>query len=438
MMARKKNSNKNGRKEESVGMDEQWLGGHITQAILSILFIVLALFFTLAAFSLAGVAGHSAAGFLTTLLGAGYFLLPVSMAFLAVAFWRKTEMRFAISRVVSVILFFVSSIGIIHIVTGGAGGLIGAFLSEPLLSFFDLYVSYIFLVALMLISLIVFFDIKLSDIKLAPFAFRRAAKDDGEDESSAFLHPAAVLETEKEARMQAVPKEEAPEQHEADEPKEERAGIFGFIGQESKGGAYGKRALDALRLGMPFTPPPLSLLEKDSGKPSVGDIKANANIIKRTLKNFGIEVEMDDVSVGPAVTRYALKPAEGVKLSRIEGLQKEMQAALSARSVRVEAPIPGKSLVGIEVPNVSKSLVGLASLLSFPHFVQSDKPLLVTLGKNLAGQPEFADLAKMPHLLVAGATGSGKSVTIHMLIASLLYRNPPESLKFILVDPKRG
>jgi S-DNA-T family DNA segregation ATPase FtsK/SpoIIIE len=437
MMARKRNSNKHGRKEESIGAREWGIKGHITQAILSILFIVLALFFTLAAFSLAGVAGHSAAQFLTTLFGAGYFLVPLSMAFLAAAFWRALEIRFAVSRVVSVILFFVSSIGIIHIVTGGAGGIIGAFIAEPLLSFFDLYVSYIFLVALMLISLIVFFDIRISDIAFKLPAFRSTVKDDAKEETedaSVLVHPAAALEAER-ALAQPEQREEARETDKANEQKD-GVGIFGFMSQAGRGG-HGKRALDALRLGTPFTPPPLSLLEKDSGKPSVGDIKANANLIKRTLKNFGIEVEMDDISVGPAVTRYALKPAEGVKLSRIEGLQKEIQAALSARSVRVEAPIPGKSLVGIEVSNVSKSLVGLASLLSSPQFMQSDKPLLVTLGKNLAGQPEFADLAKMPHLLVAGATGSGKSVTIHMLIASLLYRNPPESLKFILVDPKR-
>lgn len=436
-MARKKNSRKNGRKEENGNADQWELGGHIVQAILSILFIVLALFFALAYFSLAGIAGHHVAQFLTTLLGAGYFLLPISFVFLAVAFWRRVEMRFAISRIVSVLLFFVSSIGIIHISTGGGGGLIGALFADPLISLFDFVVSFIFLLALVKISLIIFFDIRLSDITLGSFAFRRAAKN--EEGFGALVHPAATLEAEKALLAKNIEAERAEEDEddEADEPRE-RPTILG-LGRRGKKetSMYGKLALDALRLGTPFIPPPLSLLEKDSGKPSVGDIKANANLIKRTLKNFGIEVEMDDISVGPAVTRYALKPAEGVKLSRIEGLQKEIQAALSARSVRVEAPIPGKSLVGIEVPNVSKSLVGLASLLSAPQFVESDKPLLVTLGKNLAGQPEFADLSKMPHLLVAGATGSGKSVTIHMLIASLLYRNPPESLKLILVDPKR-
>ena len=113
-----------------------------------------------------------------------------------------------------------------------------------------------------------------------------------------------------------------------------------------------------------YTPPPISLLEEDKGKPNTGDIKANANIIKRTLANFGIEVEMDEITIGLTVTRYALKPAEGVKLSRIVGLQNDLSLSLAAHPIRIEAPIPGKSLVGIEIPNKSKSIVCSATLLS--------------------------------------------------------------------------
>jgi S-DNA-T family DNA segregation ATPase FtsK/SpoIIIE len=186
-----------------------------------------------------------------------------------------------------------------------------------------------------------------------------------------------------------------------------------------------------------YTPPPLSLLEHDKGKPGVGDVKANANIIKRTLQNFGIDVEMDEISIGPSITRYALKPAEGVKLSRIVGLQNDLALSLAAHPIRIEAPIPGKSLVGVEIPNTVKSTVGLASLLGSEEFQKSDKPLLVSLGKGISGKSHYANLAKMPHCLVAGSTGSGKSVTIHTIITSLLYRNSPENLKFIMIDPKR-
>ena len=186
-----------------------------------------------------------------------------------------------------------------------------------------------------------------------------------------------------------------------------------------------------------YVPPPLSLLEDDKGKIVSGDVKANANIIKRTLANFGIDVEMDEVSIGPSVTRYALKPAEGVKISRILGLQNDLSLALAAHPLRIEAPIPGKSLVGIEIPNSVKSTVGLSSLIGAEEFQKSDKPLLITLGRGISGKSHYANLAKMPHVLVAGATGSGKSVTIHAIITSLLYRNSPEALRFIMIDPKR-
>ena len=146
---------------------------------------------------------------------------------------------------------------------------------------------------------------------------------------------------------------------------------------------------------------------------------------------------MDEISIGPSVTRYALKPAEGVKLSRILGLQNNLELALAAHPVRIEAPIPGKSLVGIEIPNSTKTLVGLGSLLSQNEYADSEKSLLIALGKSISGSSIFANLGKMPHLLIAGATGSGKSVIIHVIINSLLFRNSPENLKFIMIDPKR-
>jgi S-DNA-T family DNA segregation ATPase FtsK/SpoIIIE len=146
---------------------------------------------------------------------------------------------------------------------------------------------------------------------------------------------------------------------------------------------------------------------------------------------------MDEISIGPTVTRYALKPAEGVKLSKIVALQDDLALALAAHPLRIEAPIPGKSLVGIEIPNRVKTTVGLGTLLKDSAFNDPKKPLNVCMGKGITGISHFANLAKMPHGLIAGATGSGKSVTIHALIASLLYRNHPDQLKFIMVDPKR-
>ena len=182
----------------------------------------------------------------------------------------------------------------------------------------------------------------------------------------------------------------------------------------------------------------MSLLNKDKGKAQIGgDVKENANIIKRTLREFGISVEMDAVEAGPTFTRYALKPAQGVKISRIVGLQQELQLALKANTLRIEAPIPGKSLVGIEVPNQTRATVSLASLLSTPEYTDSPHPLMAALGKDVTGNVHFSNIARMPHGLIAGTTGAGKSVTIHNIILSLLYRNSPDQLRFILVDPKR-
>ena len=186
-----------------------------------------------------------------------------------------------------------------------------------------------------------------------------------------------------------------------------------------------------------YAPPSLSLLKKDQGKPQTGDVKANANIIKRTLKEFGIHVEMDAVEIGPTISRYALKPAQGVKIARIVGLQQELQLNLSSGTLRIEAPIPGKSLVGIEIPNLTRSTIGLASLLKTPEYTDSPHPLYVALGKDVTGNAHFANIARMPHALVAGTTGSGKSITMHNLVISLLFRNSPDQLRFFMVDPKR-
>ena len=211
-----------------------------------------------------------------------------------------------------------------------------------------------------------------------------------------------------------------------DEPK----GFFGM--KKGRSESVGFRIT-----GNVYNPPPLSLLNKDKGKPDVGDIKANANIIKRTLENFGIDIEMDEVSIGPSVTRYSLKPAEGVRLSKIIGLQNNLELALAAHPVRIEAPIPGRALVGIEIPNNAKTTLGLGTILANDFFQDSVKPLLIVLGKDITGAAHFADLAKMPHLLIAGATGAGKSVTIHAMITSLLFKSSPEILRFIMIDPKR-
>lgn len=183
--------------------------------------------------------------------------------------------------------------------------------------------------------------------------------------------------------------------------------------------------------------PSVNILDGVDSEPTSGDIKANSNIIKRTLANFGIAVDMADVNVGPTVTQYTLKPAVGIKLSRITGLQNDLALALAARSLRIEAPIPGKSLVGIEIPNQAVAMVRLKSILNSKEFHNRKSNLSIILGRDVSGTPIIANLAKMPHLMIAGATGSGKTVCVNTLITGLLFQNSPETIKFIMVDPKR-
>jgi S-DNA-T family DNA segregation ATPase FtsK/SpoIIIE len=182
---------------------------------------------------------------------------------------------------------------------------------------------------------------------------------------------------------------------------------------------------------------PMDLLEKNYQKPTSGNVKNNQVIIQKTLANFGIPVEMREIKVGPTVTQYSLRPSDGIKLSRIIALHNDLSLALAAHPIRMEAPIPGESLVGIEVPNKSTAVVGLREILETEEFKTSHSHLTFGLGKDVAGKVWVADLAKMPHILIAGATGAGKTVCLNSFIISLLYKNHSEQLKFIFIDPKR-
>jgi DNA segregation ATPase FtsK/SpoIIIE, S-DNA-T family len=397
------------------------------QAVISIVFFVLALLLILAAFHKAGYVGDMAFEFLKRLSGLGYFLFPVLLIMMGISFLRGIEQKFQTWKIVGSLLFFVSGLGLIDLLIVRGGGVLGRMISRPLISLIEVYASAAVLFALLAISVMITFDVHFTMDHL--LFWKRDKDEDEEDEE------ATVATDDNDEKVDKAVKE--IEKKYAEEAEEEDAEVIPKIApkEDDMVGTFG--SFVSTRSDKPFEPPPLSLLEKDKGKPETGDIKANANIIKRTLANFGISVEMDEISIGPSVTRYALKPAEGVKLTKIVALNNDLSLALAAHPVRIEAPIPGKSLVGIEIPNTTKTTVGLASLLSSEEYQTSEKPLLISMGKSITGKAFFANLAKAPHMLIAGATGSGKSVTIHTVIASLLFRNSPEDLKFIMIDPKR-
>ena len=348
---------------------------------------------------------------------------------------REERPAFNPLKLVSSVLFLITGLGFIQIVSG-KGGFFGRAIADPAVKYFDIYAAVIGLGGMLLISLLLLLEGRIS---LQPFmgawqlvsSLWRKKGADGESTVTGFTGEEDEDDEEEAPRR--------PEPVQDDEPVPARAAPAPAAARVDTGAQQAKAAALSLKslLGT-YTPPPLSLLERDKGRPGVGDIKGNANIIKRTLANFGIQVELDEISIGPSVTRYAIKPAEGVRLSKIVALQQNLALALAAKGgIRIEAPIPGKALVGIEVPNSSKVTVGLGTLLEASEFQESHKPLMVALGRDIAGGSLFSNVAKMPHALIAGATGSGKSVAIHTIITSLLYRCGPSQLRFIFIDPKR-
>lgn len=387
---------------------------------------IIALLFLLAPFKLGGTVGNFLYEKLQLVFGAGYFLLPISFLFLTIGLTRNhDDDGVGTGRLTGATLLFLSGVGILSLMQENAGGIAGNIIMAPFVSLFDTLLGGVMLGALATIGTLLALDTPLS---LPSLELGRKKESEDSEYTDAFP------EEEPEEEAQDDPEETPDEAPEEEAPQKPTGGLFG-----KRAGERGEelQAMAFAPADREYTPPPASLLERDKGKPATGDVKANANIIKRTLYNFGITVEMDEISIGPTVTRYALKPAEGVRLQKILALQNNLELALAASPVRIEAPIPGKSLVGIEVPNTKKATVGLASLITEKAFTDDTRPLLAVLGRDITGTPHYANIAKMPHVLIAGATGSGKSVSIHAIIASLLYRNGPQTLRFIMVDPKR-
>lgn len=390
---------------------------------MAIFLIAFGLILGLGAFGMAGLIGTAIFAVTFGLIGIGALLLPFLVVGAGVSIMLK---RVLISPVtgLGIILILSATLTFLGIITETLGGATGAYVGQAATEFFGLGGAIILLLALIAIGLVVATDIVALLETLGAFAGKA-----GEAIGSVKL-PSLPDRKQGEETEEEPAEEEVAEEEEVTEDHEPVVTMF----NENKA-PKGEAAIP--NFDAEYKAPPIALLGEDKGKPGVGDIKANANIIKRTFLNFGISVEMDEVSVGPTVTRYAMKPAEGVRLSKILSLQNNLELALAAHPVRIEAPIPGKSLVGIEVPNASKATVGLGGVMSAPEWTASQKPLLSGLGRDITGTPHYVNIAKMPHGLIAGATGSGKSVAIHAVITSLLYRNGPNQMRFIMIDPKR-
>ena len=398
------------------------------QAIGAVAVTIVGVFFAAALFNFGGWLGTWTQLSLDWLFGTGAYLAPLVCAFYVFALLNpKDNEAVSVSKVTGIALLFMSLLGLLELSMTGWGGAAGLVLLWPLSFLFGPTVAGVVLGGLVLISSFLIFNTGLrlpSFLRPLPFDDEADIKNlviPNQHDDEAIDELLELGDTETKYTGAAVPKRPVMQ------AVSEKLGMT-----PSKSADFVVSTFSGA-----YAPPSLSLLRKDTGKPQTGDVKANANIIKRTLKEFGINVEMDAVEIGPTITRYALKPAQGVKIARIVGLQQELQLNLASGPLRIEAPIQGKSLVGIEIPNLQRATVGLASLLKTPEYTDSPHPLYVALGKDVTGHAHFANVARMPHALIAGTTGSGKSGTIHAIIVSLLFRNSPDQLRFLMVDPKR-
>lgn len=438
-MVKKKNLKKKKKSKKLV------LGKETKRGVISIILFSLAVLSLLSFWGGAGLFGQYFSKISQLLFGRGFFLVPISftlfgLAILAPRFSQEEKKQPHYATIFfGMVIFIFSILGIFHVLGVGtngdgqnireviasgsaSGGYLGLIVGYPLVRLLSFWASLVVLLAFLAISVLITFNVPLIPKKK-------------EEETVQVLTGGKEEVTEKKPGLWQRIREKAKKEI---SKKEEKPGDR-VLGRE-KAALIAKKQPQALLASVKksgaFKMPPLDFLEKDKGKPTSGDIKANINIIKRTLENFGIEVEMAEVNVGPTVTQYTLRPAQGIKLSKITTLQNDLALALAAHPLRIEAPIPSRSLVGIEIPNRSVVIVRLRSLLERDAF-QESSGLTLALGRDVAGNPIFADLAQMPHLLVAGATGTGKTIALNNIILSLLYQGSPDEIKFILIDPKR-
>lgn len=418
------------------------------RGILAVAFFALAAISILSLFDLGGVAGGYLIKSLSLIFGWGKFFIPVILVIAGIILIKSYELKLSyVSRLLGVILLTLTVLGLLHIFTeidnsaalakeGGGGGYLGLIVSYPLLKILSFWGGFVVLAAGVPVSLLVMFNVSLTRL------LGKKEKDDYEEDErnnkiinkekkekkgNHFLPPELQTKFNLKEKLGALIKGRSVE-------LEERA--TGDTKEERKDPAYDfKKAL--AQKSVHWEAPPLNLLEKDKSSAESGNINANAEIIKKTLENFGIYVEMGGVSVGPTVTQYTLRPEGGIKLSKIAALNNDLALALAAHPIRIEAPIPGKSLVGIEIPNHKVAMVMMRSMLESDPFKHSRFPLSIALGRDVSNNPLVTGLDKMPHLLISGSTGSGKSVCINSVLISLLYTNSPDNLKLLLVDPKR-
>ncbi|HUV81305.1 MAG TPA: DNA translocase FtsK [Patescibacteria group bacterium] len=398
-----------------------FLPEEIRKKVLGLIVFILAIIVVLSFFGRAGIAGSALLKVIDFLIGKALFIIPLVLVLAGLVLLNAKYRKIFSSTVLAIFISVAGLAGFLESLKPlgseiKEGGWLGYILALPFRQFFGVLVSRIVFGGVILIGGFIFWHLikgpKTKEITGTKETPEAAAKEPSLMKKI-FLPKFKIKEIEPKIK-EALVKLEEP-----------------VLELKSK------EVPAAFLNGEKYKLPPLELLETDKGKAAAGDIVTNSAIIKKTLENFGLPVEMSEINIGPTVTQYTLKPAEGIKLSKITALSNNFSLALASHPIRIEAPIPGKSLVGIEVPNKVRCQIRLRDLIANPQFQKSVSNLNVVLGKDVSGFPCYADLARMPHLLVAGATGTGKTIFLNSLILSLLYQNSPGNLRFILIDPKR-
>ena len=382
-----------------------------------------------------------------SVVGLATYAIPALLIYVAVEIFRAEDNRLAWVMKLAAVLFVVWLAGLFGLIKNvdqarGEGGVIGEILNRFMLAMVEPGVAAFIYVLLLGITLL--FVLRQSPISVVQGLWHliRPSSEENENNVKVMRKAADGPEALKAAtpiddfKLNAgVPTLDKPDDDGAKEKGGKRLSTLrGSVKPD-------KQAEEQSALVMAADPdwqaPSLDLLEKKQSPADPGDIEHNAETIRDTLHEFNIDVKMEGANIGPKVAQYTLRPPSGVKLTRITALETNLALNLAAQSLRIEAPIPGQKLVGIEVPNKKAADVRLYGVLSSSIWKKSDAPLSFAIGKDISGEPVVGKLNKMPHMLIAGQTGSGKSVMINTLLTSLLYRNSPSDMKLILVDPKQ-
>lgn len=372
-----------------------------------------------------------------TAFGWAAYLVPVALMFFAALKFRHEERRIPKLKATYMTAFVLVMASLFHVLfvtmpdleldptmeaTGGNGGGVGGFIGGALLAALDKIPASIVFIILAVVTSFLAFSISFK-VLLGIFSVFKREKTGDTD-----------LQDLKEKHFKL--NEGVPTVHDDDEPQQKQR-LSSFKNSARKLTVNENHEALTTTSDDEWVFPSIDMLNQRQDKANAGDVEGNAEVIRETFTNFNINVEMEGANIGPRVTQYTLRPPTGVKLTKITALENNLALDLAAHSIRIEAPIPGKRLVGIEVPNIKSATVRMSSLLQSNEWrALSGNPLSFVIGKDISGQAVVGDLAKMPHVLVAGQTGSGKSVMINTILTSLLYRNSPSDLKLIMVDPK--